>query len=206
MRKIVLTAALLALAACGGPAEPVWAPDAEVQRRAYFHDGPPSLTLYTVVSSKNDSGAHTGLLVNGSQRVLFDPAGSFRLPFSPERNDVHFGITDQVEKVYVDYHARETFDVIRQEIVVSPEVAEMALREVQSYGAVPKAQCSLAISRVLSRLPGFEGFPRSYFPKTAMKAFAERGAGPGARISDDDADENHGILIQASQGAAQPPG
>ena len=191
--------ALLALAACGGPAEPVWAPDVEVQRRTYRHDGPPSLTLYTILSTSSGTGAHSGLMVNGSQRVLFDPAGSFRLPSAPERNDVHFGLTDRVEAVYVDYHARQTFDVVRQELVVSPEVAEMALREVQAYGAVPKAQCSLAVSRVLRGLPGFEDFPASYFPKSAMNAFAAKGAGPGEVISDDDADDNHGVLFEASQ-------
>ena len=195
-------AVLLLLAACGGPAEPVWAPDAEVQRRAHVYNGPPSLTLYTVLSSKNGSGAHTGLVVNGSQRVIFDPAGSFRHPHAPERNDVHFGFTDTIEKVYIDYHARETFDVVRQEIPVPPEVAEMALREVQSYGAVPKAQCALAVSRILARLPGFEGFGTSFFPKAAMQRFAARGAGAGRTITDDDADDNHGVLFRAAEQAA----
>lgn len=187
--------ALFVLAACGGPAEPVWAPDAEVQRYAYHHDGPPSLTLYTVISTGNGSGGHSALMVNGSQRVLFDPAGTFKMASAPERNDVIYGVTPRVESVYIDYHARVTYSVVRQEITVSPEVAEMALRAVQDYGAVPKAQCGLAVSRVLSRLPGFEGFPVSYFPKTAMRAFEARGAGPGRLITDDDADDNHGVLF-----------
>ena len=198
VRFVLALFALAVLAACGGPAEPVWAPEMEVQRRAYVHDGPPSLTLFTAISTKNGSGGHTALMVNGSQRVLFDPAGTFRLSIAPERNDVLFGFDDRVEAVYVDYHARETYDIVRQEIIFSPEVAEMALRAVQAYGAVPKAQCSLAVSRVLSRLPGFEGFPVSYFPKGTMKAFAALGAGPGRVISDDDDDENHGVLLRAA--------
>ncbi len=199
MRAILAFLALAMLAACGGPAEPVWAPDVDVQRYRYAHDGPPSLTLYTVISTENGSGGHTSLMVNGSERVLFDPAGSFKMPSAPERNDVIFGVTPRVEAVYIDYHARETFDVIRQEIIVPPEVAEMALGEVKSYGAVPKAQCSLAVSRILSDLPGFESFSVGYFPKRTMKSFSEQGAGPGRTISDDDADNNHGVLFQAAQ-------
>ena len=203
MRYLLAVAALVALVSCGGPAEPVWAPDVEVQRAVYSHPFATSLTLYTVVSTKNGSGGHSGLVVNASQRVLFDPAGTFRMPSAPERNDVHFGFTPRVEAVYVDYHARETFDVIKQEIAVSPAVAEMALREVQGYGAVPKAQCSLAISRILRRLPGFGGFPVGFFPNRTMNAFAAHGAGSGRRISDDDADDNHGVLFRAAR--LEPP-
>ncbi len=196
LRWIALVALVL-VAACGGPAEPVWAPDAEVQRRAYVDDGPASLTLYTVISTKTGAGGHSGLMVNGSQRVMFDPAGTFYHPYAPERNDVHFGFTPTIEKVYVDYHARETFDVVKQEIVVPPAVAEQALREVQAYGAVPKAQCTLAVSRILRRLPGFERVGVTYFPKSTMKDFATLGAGSGITITDDDADDNHGVLFRA---------
>ena len=204
MRFLALLA-LLALAACS-TAEPVWAPDVEVQRYRYSHDGPATLTLYTVVSTANGSGGHTGLVIDGSERVLFDPAGTFRLAFAPERNDVIHGFSPRVESVYVDYHARETFDVIKQEIAVSPEVAEMALREVQAYGAVPKARCSIAISRILGRLPGFEGFPVTYFPNGTREAFARYGAGPGVTISDDDADDNHGVLFRAAERPTSPEG
>ena len=205
MRFILAVLALATLTACT-TAEPVWAPDVEVQRHRYSDDGPPSLTLYTVVSTENGSGGHAGLMVNGSQRVLFDPAGTFRLPGVPERNDVLFGFSPWAESVYVDYHARETFDVIRQEIVVSPEVAGMALREVQEYGAVPKARCGVAISRVLSRLPGFEGFGVSYFPNSVRREFARYGGGPGEVISDDDVDDNHGVLFRAAQREIVPSG
>lgn len=201
MTRWIAALAPLVLAAC--TAEPVWAPDAEVQRYRYSGDGPPSLTLYTVLSADNGSGAHTALMVDGSERVLFDPAGTFRIPIAPERNDVIHGLTPRVEAVYVDYHARKTFDVVRQEVVVSPEVAEMALREVRDYGAVGKARCSLAVGQVLRDLPGFEGFPASFSPKRTMTAFAAH-AGPGQTITDDDADENHGVLMRAAE--LVPPG
>jgi hypothetical protein len=72
------------------------------------------------------------------------------------------------------------------------------MQEIQSYGAVPKAQCALAVSRVLSRLPGFEGIGVTWFPNDLSAAFARL---PGATykvISDDDADKNHGVLMQAA--------
>ena len=203
VRLLAALLSLAVLAGCVGSAEPVWAPEAEVVSRRYVHDGPPTITLYTVQNAKNGSGGHSGLMINApSQRVLFDPAGTFRHPQAPERNDVHFGITENVRKVYVDYHARETFNVLVQEKVVSPEVAEMALRAAQSYGAVPKARCSRAITRVLSELPGFESMPVSWFPNQTARAF---GRFPGVTttvVTDDDADANHGVLLQAAAEAA----
>ena len=86
--------ATLLLSACG--AEPIWAPDEAVAKARYEHVGPTSVTLYTVMSTRSGAGAHAGLLINGSERVLFDPAGTWRHPKLPERNDVHFGITPKM--------------------------------------------------------------------------------------------------------------
>jgi len=188
------------LGACGGPAEPIWAPDAEIQKYTYRHNGPPEITLFTVVNKRSGSGAHSGLLINSTERVLFDPAGSFKLPFAPERNDVHFGMTDRAVTVYIDYHARQTFDVIEQRLIVTPEQAALALSLVKSYGAVPKAQCSLSITRILGQIPGFETISTGYFPKRARAEFATL---PGVRertITDDDADKNHNVLITEGAG------
>ncbi|WP_245866897.1 hypothetical protein [Oceaniglobus roseus] len=188
---------LVALAACGKPV--VLAPLAEVQARAYHHPGPPALTLYTVINNRSGSGAHTALMVSGSQRVLWDPAGSFKVPFVPERNDVLFGMTEQARKIYIDYHARETFRIVEQTVEVSPETAELALKLVQEQGNAGDATCSLTTSRILSKLPGFEGFPVSWFPVKTMEAFAARTGVQGRTITDDDADENHGVLIRATE-------
>ncbi|MDO8279705.1 MAG: hypothetical protein Q7T63_16470, partial [Burkholderiaceae bacterium] len=57
MMKIFLAiATTLSLAACG--AEPIWAPEAAVVASRYTHPGPTSVTLYTVLSTRNGSGAH----------------------------------------------------------------------------------------------------------------------------------------------------
>ncbi len=179
MRRILLVLLLpLALAACG--AEPVWAPDDQVQRALYRDDGPPTLTLFTVVSNQNGSGGHTALMVSGSHRAIFDPAGTFQHPALPERNDVIFGMTDKAVDFYNAYHARVTWRVVRQDVQVSPEVAEMALQRIQAHGAVPKAMCAVATSEVLRSLPGFGNVPGGFSPLALMRAFDQI---PGVRKS-----------------------
>nr|WP_226782209.1 hypothetical protein [Oceaniglobus trochenteri] len=197
--RALLALALLALAGCGAGAVSVVAPMEEVQRRAYVHPGPKSLTLYTVINNRSGSGAHTALMVNASQRVLWDPSGSFYHPAAPERNDVLFGFTPTIQAVYVDYHARETFRIVEQTVEVAPEVAELALKLVQEQGAAGSATCSITTTGILAKLPGFEGFPVSYFPVKTMENFAERTGVQRRTITDDDADDNHGVLFRVTR-------
>ncbi len=195
MPRIFLSlAALLFLAACG--AQSKWAPDDFVAAKRYVHDGPPTLTLFTVISNRSGAGAHLGLMINGSQRVLFDPAGTFQHPNIPERNDVHYGITPAVVDFYIDYHARITHHVVRQDLVVSPEVAEQAIRLVEAYGAVPKAFCTKSITDILRQLPGFESIPSTFFPKKAMEAFGRLPGVTTQTFYDDDPEENGYILTR----------
>ncbi|KAJ56120.1 hypothetical protein ACMU_10210 [Actibacterium mucosum KCTC 23349] len=201
MRRALIIAALpLFLAACG--AESVYAPEEQVQAAVYRDAGPASLTLFTMINNRSGSGAHTGLMINGSQRVIFDPAGSWWHRTAPERNDVHFGMTPTMVEFYIDYHARETYRVERQTVQVSPEVAEMALQLVQAYGAVPKAMCANSTSAILRQLPGFENVPQTWFPNKIRDAFAEL---PGVQTvvirQDEDSDDNSGILTAQQQAA-----
>lgn len=195
MRRILIClTTLLMLAACGA-AEPKWASDERVAQARYVYPGPPAITMFTVISTRDNTGAHAGLMINGSQRVMFDPAGTWQHPRLPERNDVHFGMTPKMVNFYIDYHARETFDVVEQTIIVSPEVAELAMQRAMAYGAVPKAQCTIAISTILRGVPGFEGLPSTWFPRTLMAAFGELPGVTSRRITDTDADNNHGVLL-----------
>ena len=144
LRAVLAFLALLTLAACG--AEPVWAPEERVQAARYVHDGPNAITLFTVINNRSNAGAHSGLMINDSERIMFDPAGTWNHPRIPERNDVHYGITPRIVDFYIDYHARETFRVVEQTIVVSPGVADLVARRVKEYGAVPMAQCARSIT------------------------------------------------------------
>lgn len=194
MRRI-LPAILLPLVLAGCGADSIWAPDAEVARAAYVSGEPSSITLFTVVRKNGGSGAHSGLMIDGHQRVMFDPAGTWHHPSVPERNDVHYGLTPRMRAFYIDYHARETFDVIETKVPVSAAVAEMAIARVEANGAVNKAFCGNAISAVLQELPGFETIPHTFFPGRIDRAFA---ALPGAVTKvhhDGDPDNNSGVLI-----------
>jgi hypothetical protein len=191
--KAISVLALVALTACG--AEPKWAPDEAVAKAHFVAEAPRSITLFTVVSTRSGSGAHSGLLINASEQVMFDPAGTWYHPYLPERNDVHFGVTPRMVSFYIDYHARETYNVIEQTVLVSPEVAELVMQRAEAYGAVPKAECANSISTILGGVPGFESIKHTWFPN---KLSAEFGKIPGATyklITDDDADDNHGVLM-----------
>lgn len=189
MRRIFVSLLfLIGLAGCA--AEPVWDSDERVAAARYVHGGPPSLSLITVVSNSNGSGGHSGLLINGSQRIIFDPAGSWYHPHIPERNDVHFGMTNKAVDFYIDYHARVTWHVVKQDIVVSPEVAALASKLAQEYGAVPKAYCADSISTILRQLPGFEGLPSTMYPVPLMEAFGKLPGVTSQTYRDNDPDDN----------------
>lgn len=196
LRWLILFTLPLMLAACGGPAEPVWAPDAVVKQASYVHAGPPRVTLFTVVSTRNGSGGHSGLMINGAERVMFDPAGTFKVPFVPERNDVLFGMTDRALAAYVDYHARPEWEVRVLELDATASQVTALLAAVKAYGAVPKAQCSLAISRILSGVEGFGSVGVGYFPNALAGDFA---ALPGVRerlVTDATADTSHNVVFE----------
>ncbi|HBZ42641.1 MAG TPA: hypothetical protein DEO85_00960 [Maritimibacter sp.] len=196
MRRIFISLFLLiGLAGCA--AESVWAPAEDVQRAIYRHPGPPSITLYTVISNSSGSGGHTALLINGSQRIIFDPAGTFYHPHLPERNDVHYGMTPRAVDFYIDYHARVTWHVVESTKLVSPEIAEKALQLAQAYGAVPKAQCATSVSDILRQLPGFESVKSTMFPVPLMESFESLPGVTRKVYRDNDPDNNQQIAAPA---------
>ncbi len=185
---------LSALSACAirNPVE-TNSPDIEVAQARYEHSGPTRLTLYTMVSNRSGQGAHTSLLINASERVAFDPAGSFRADGVVAKNDVVYGMTPALTDFYTRYHARETFHVVVQSIDVSPEVAEMALRKAKTLGPVLEAKCAFSTVELLQSLPGFEDAPKTYFPVRLSEYFAEKGA-TYDRLYEYDSDDNKKVL------------
>lgn len=196
LRKSLALVALVVLTACGGGTSSApYAPDSAVQAARYVHDGPSSVTLFTVINNQTGSGAHSGLLINGSERVLFDPAGSFYHPRLPERNDMHHGMSDRMVAFYIDYHARVTYRVVEQTVLVPPQVADLVIARARARGAVAKAQCANSIAGILRDVPGFEGLRSSFFPVKLSESFAELPGVTSRVITDDDADDNHGVLL-----------
>ena len=193
MKRLALIA-LVSLTLAGCAAQEVWAPDDAVRDAAYTHPGPSTITVYTVVNNGSGSGAHSGLMISGSQRVLFDPAGSFSVNVVPERNDVHYGMSDPVMDFYIDYHTRVTYHTIIQTVEVSPEIARRAKMLAQAHGAVPKAQCAISVGRILDGVPGFEDAPNGYSPKALTRYFDSRPGVTRREYRDFDSDDNSGVI------------
>ena len=186
------------LMGCTGPI--VRAPEPVIEQARYVGTGPKSLTLYTMKTVRSDSGAHTALLIDASQRVMFDPAGSFRQELIPERDDVLFGMSPRLEAYYASYHARASYYVISQKKEVSPDVAEMALNQALSYGSVPQAFCAQATSSIISRLPGFESIGRTFFPNSLSDDFGRLRGVVTREYREADSDDKS---VAAAQIAAQ---
>lgn len=169
-RTVMLGLPLAGLAACSAPQTS--SPPDMIASKTYAGAGPRVLTLFTMRNVRTGGGAHSSLLIDApSQRIIFDPAGSFRHSTIAERNDVLFGATPQVEAYYVSYHARETFYVLGQTVRVSDAVAEQALTLALTNGPVAQSFCTNATSHLLRQLPGFGGLPQTFFPNALATAF-----------------------------------
>jgi len=168
--------ALTVLGGCSSQPQPN-ATDATLAAVAYRAPGPATLTLYTMVSNRTGQGGHTSLMINASQRVIFDPAGSFYADVVPERDDVLYGITPGVEKAYRSGHARSTYHVVIQTLEVTPEQAELAFQLAVSNGRVPGVFCAKSTASLLARIPGFEQIDQTFYPVKLSESF---GAFPGA--------------------------
>ena len=185
IRVLVVAGLLPLLAACG--ADNVYAPMEEVSTRAYAEPGPTTLTLLTAINNRSGSGGHSALLVSGSQRVLFDPAGTWHHPLVPERGDVLYGITPTMLEFYNDYHARPTYHLVIQELVVPPEIAERALQLVQAHGPANKATCARSVSGILREL-GYTQVRRAWYPDAIMRDFSSVPGVTEDRLYDDTVD------------------
>lgn len=145
---------------------------AEVAAAAYVAPGPKSISLITVVNNRSGSGGHSALIVNGSQQVIFDPAGSFRDPRVIERGDVLYGMSPKWIAAYKSAHARSTYHIVTQQIPVTEAQAEQALNLVMANGQVSGAFCSNATSSLLSKVSGFEMIKSTFFPVALQQQFA----------------------------------
>lgn len=202
MKRLILASAVIALlAGCSVDNSPDSPPSA-VAAAAFRSSDPPSLTIFTMVNNRTGSGGHTALMVNGSQRVIFDPAGSFRDDRVVERGDVLYGITPGWLQAYKSAHAREAFHVVSQTIPVTAEQAEKALRLVQANGPVAGAFCAQSTTGILEQLNGFGSLQRTFFPVNLMDQIAKL---PNVTTSKLYENDNGDVVdaVRAAQLAAQ---
>ncbi|MEP2718831.1 hypothetical protein [Pseudophaeobacter sp.] len=186
--RAALFASCVALAGCAAQKKPN-ADAATLAAASYTHNGPPALTLFTMVNNRTGAGGHTSLMINASERVIFDPAGSFYADVVPERNDVLFGITPGVVLAYRGSHARSTHHVVMQRLEVTAEQAQMAYELALGTGRVPGAYCANSTSSILSKLPGFEDLKVTFYPVKLQEQFETiPGVVTTKYYEDDDAD------------------
>ncbi|AXI45310.1 hypothetical protein C1J03_04210 [Sulfitobacter sp. SK012] len=159
----------------------------------------PTLTVFTMINNRSGQGAHTALLVNASQTVLFDPAGSFNHPDVPASGDVLYGMSPSWVQIYKSAHARSLFHVVSQEIAVTPAQAERALQLVQAKGSVPSAMCASATTGILREIPGFEDIRSGFYPTALMKQMQVRPGVSTTRYYEND----DGNVVDGVQGQLQ---
>ncbi|MTH62866.1 hypothetical protein [Paracoccus shanxieyensis] len=198
-RRAFLALALpAALAACG--ADNVWSSDEAVRNARYVSNEPPSITLLTVIGIPRGQGGHSALMINGSQRVIYDPAGSWTHPSIPERHDVLYGITPNFKNFYIDYHARETYWVAEDTVQVSLAVADAAIRSVEQQGSSSKSFCAVNTGKALQRVPGFEGAPTGFSPINLRRWFLTLPGVVSKKNMDGDPANNHNVLLRQKDG------
>ncbi len=198
-RRVFLAASLpVMLAACG--ADNIWASDEALRNARYVSPEQPSITLFTVIGIPRGEGGHSAIMINGSQRVIYDPAGSWNHPNIPERHDVLYGITDNFKNFYIDYHARATYWVAEETVPVTREVADLAIRRAEANGAANKSFCAVETGTVLKGVPGFETSPTGFSPLKLRQWFLTLPGVQSKRHMDGDPANNHDVLIQQKNG------
>ncbi|MEM8654839.1 MAG: hypothetical protein AAGF36_08840 [Pseudomonadota bacterium] len=187
------------VAGCAAPPVVPYASDERVAAVAYREPGPATITVMTMVSNRNGSGAHSALMINGSERVIFDPAGSFVNDRVPERDDVLYGISPAVLQGYRSAHARSTYHVVSQTVEVTAEQAEIAMQLAERNGAVGSAFCTNATTSLMQQVPGFENIRVTMFPSNLMEQMASYPGVVEDKYFEDDAGTIHdgidGIVI-----------
>lgn len=172
LRTLIAAVGLSMLAAC---AVEVGASNTEISAVRHVSKERPYVAVVSMVNRGNNRAAHTALIINASQRVIYDPAGTFFYEDLAERGDIHYGATDVMVSYYERYHARLTYYVHVQTIPVTAQVAEAVLRRAQAQGPSPKMFCTVHTTAVLNDVPGFPGAPfrTSFFPETLRAQVAE---------------------------------
>lgn len=191
---LTLSAALLSACAEKGKESPTQS----IQAAVYPYSGQPKITLITMINNRTGSGGHTALLVQGTQSVIFDPAGSFEHEKIAERGDVLYGMSPKWIQIYKSAHARTNFHVVSQEFSVTPAQAARAMELIEANGTVSSAFCANATSGVLRQIPGFQSVKQGFYPLKLMDQAEQL---PGVKTTryyeDDDGNVTDGIVASA---------
>lgn len=196
---VVLLPALLA--ACA-PGPRVWAPDDVVSRALHPNGGDHKIALVTVVNNRTGAGDHSSVVIGASHRVLYDPAGTWFHRRAPQRNDVHYGFSPELEQIYLGYHARDTHHVVIQTLPVTAEQAAAALRTAEAQGRAGIGTCAIRTGALLRSVPGLQGLSTSPFPRRLQESFAQVPGVETRRVFEADVPDWARTRIMPEDGAA----
>jgi hypothetical protein len=196
----LLCAALCALTLAGCEVYRPATPEAIAAAR-YESDAPASVALISMVNARNGRSAHSALLINGSQQVLYDPAGTFTHPDLPRAGDIHYGMSPRFVDYYERYHARFSHFVHVQQVEVDRATADELIARAQAEGKTAKMHCALAVAAVLQPVRPFGATRSSYFPEVLREDF-ERLPGVRERFVYDSDTGKTKVWEQSSAGPA----
>jgi hypothetical protein len=168
----------------------------EISQARYVSSEPPSITLMSMVDERSGTSAHSGVLINGSQRVLFDPAGTFTHPDLPRSGDIHYGMTPRFVDYYERYHARAGYFVETQRVPVTQAQADQIFANAVARGKSLKMECGLAVSGVLQPVPPVTGVGTALFPESIREDFATIPGVETIRIYENDKGKNNAWEIE----------
>jgi len=190
-KYVIALVLLAALTAC--TTNKTTATPAEVVAARHVEPTPPFVALLTMVNSKSGAGEHSALVINGSQMVIYDPAGSFQ----EERvglvraEDVLYGVRPELVSYYNSYHARNGYFVRMQRLDISAVEAEQLIAGAQARGAVPQLTCGIAVSDILNDLPRFSNIRTTIVPGGVMRRFGQIDGVVATDIIEDDVGQNY---------------
>jgi hypothetical protein len=202
LRTLAALCAVVALGAC--EVYESSSPD-EIARAVYSSDEPPSITLISMVNAENGRSAHSALLINGSQRVLYDPAGTFQHPELPRRGDIHYGITPRYLDYYERYHARFSHYTHNQKIYVSRATADQVMANAEALGRTPKMLCAGSVTGAIRGVEPFTQVRTSLFPEMVRRDFASIAGVEDSYVREFDIGQNKAWETTTTFPAATPP-
>lgn len=175
------------LAACADTGE---APISRAVAARYVPDGPSYVEVITMINNKSGFAEHTGIIISGSQTVLYDPAGTFRYEKLPRRQDVFYGLTPRFGRYYKRYHARFDYHLEIQRVPVTLEEADALIASAEKRGATRQLFCARSASDVLNDVPTFAHVKESFFPRSILNDVARISGVTTSYVYEDDVGQN----------------
>ncbi len=134
-------------------------------------NAPPSTTL-VLAEHKGGSGAvHAALIVTGSERLIYDPSGSFTHPDTRRYGDVVYGASDEIVELFALHNADRNHDAVMRTIALESDEAEILLNSARTHGGAMPGFCAKSVASVLRSVPRFASMRDTFWPSNVQQDF-----------------------------------